>query len=70
MIKEVDNISLLACYLIFIVNQLQENVEKWKYCWLFQVGAMRNSHLKTVRKLWKEYSVYTHTLRSVRLTWI
>ncbi|KAJ6475086.1 hypothetical protein C8R47DRAFT_1179180 [Mycena vitilis] len=36
------------------VDQLQENSEKWKYCWLFQVGAMRNTHLKTVRKLWKD----------------
>ena len=35
-------------------RQLQANSEKWKYCWLFEVGAMRNSHLKTVRKLWKE----------------
>jgi mRNA turnover protein 4 len=36
------------------VHQLQENAEKWKYCWLFQVGAMRNTHLKTVRKLWQK----------------
>ncbi|KAJ7795615.1 hypothetical protein B0H14DRAFT_2919012 [Mycena olivaceomarginata] len=33
-----------------MIKDLQENAEKWKYCWLFQVGAMRNTHLKTVRK--------------------
>ncbi|KAJ7095776.1 ribosomal protein L10-domain-containing protein [Mycena belliarum] len=37
-----------------MIKDLQENCEKWKYCWLFQVGAMRNTHLKTVRKLWKD----------------
>ncbi|KAJ7071411.1 ribosomal protein L10-domain-containing protein [Mycena amicta] len=37
-----------------LMKELQENSEKWKYCWLFQVGAMRNTHLKTVRKLWKD----------------
>ncbi|KAF7346500.1 Ribosome assembly factor mrt4 [Mycena sanguinolenta] len=37
-----------------LIKDLQENADKWKYCWLFQVGAMRNTHLKTVRKLWKE----------------
>nr|GAT43625.1 predicted protein [Mycena chlorophos] len=37
-----------------LMKELQENAEKWKYCWLFQVGAMRNTHLKTVRKLWKD----------------
>ncbi|KAJ7288219.1 ribosomal protein L10-domain-containing protein [Mycena rebaudengoi] len=37
-----------------MIKDLQENSEKWKYCWLFQVGAMRNTHLKTVRKLWKD----------------
>ncbi|KAJ7225987.1 ribosomal protein L10-domain-containing protein, partial [Mycena pura] len=37
-----------------MMKELQENSEKWKYCWLFQVGAMRNTHLKTVRKLWKD----------------
>ncbi|KAJ7485988.1 ribosomal protein L10-domain-containing protein [Mycena galericulata] len=37
-----------------MIKDLQENAEKWKYCWLFQVGAMRNTHLKTVRKLWKD----------------
>ncbi|KAJ7796137.1 ribosomal protein L10-domain-containing protein [Mycena olivaceomarginata] len=36
-----------------MIKDLQENAEKWKYCWLFQVGAMRNTHLKTVRKLWQ-----------------
>lgn len=37
-----------------LINELQENADKWKYCWLFEVGAMRNAHLKTVRKLWKD----------------
>ncbi|KAJ6508598.1 ribosomal protein L10-domain-containing protein [Mycena sanguinolenta] len=37
-----------------LIKDLQENADKWKYCWLFQVGAMRNTHLKTVRKLWKD----------------
>ena len=42
--------------------QLQENSEKWRYCWLFEVGSMRNTHLKTVRKLWKEYVTWSlHT---------
>ncbi|KII90540.1 hypothetical protein PLICRDRAFT_52270 [Plicaturopsis crispa FD-325 SS-3] len=37
-----------------MITELQENADKWKYCWLFEVGAMRNAHLKTVRKLWKD----------------
>ncbi|KAK7690362.1 hypothetical protein QCA50_007019 [Cerrena zonata] len=37
-----------------MINEVQENVDKWQYCWLFEVGNMRNSHLKTVRKLWKD----------------
>ncbi|KAK0449122.1 ribosomal protein L10-domain-containing protein [Armillaria borealis] len=37
-----------------LMQEVQLNVDKWKYCWLFEVGAMRNSHLKTVRKLWKD----------------
>jgi mRNA turnover protein 4 len=36
------------------LNEVQENTEKWKYCWLFEIGAMRNAHLKTVRNLWKD----------------
>ncbi|KAI0041992.1 hypothetical protein FA95DRAFT_1682858 [Auriscalpium vulgare] len=36
------------------IATVQEHVEKWKYCWLFQVGNMRNAHLKTVRRLWKD----------------
>jgi len=36
-----------------MMTELQANADKWKYCWLFQVGNMRNSHLKTIRKLWK-----------------
>ncbi|KAG1885087.1 ribosomal protein L10-domain-containing protein [Suillus subluteus] len=37
-----------------LLTEVQKNAEKWKYCWLFEVGAMRNAHLKTVRKLWKD----------------
>lgn len=37
-----------------LLAEVQQNAEKWKYCWLFEVGAMRNAHLKTVRKLWKD----------------
>ncbi|KIJ64626.1 hypothetical protein HYDPIDRAFT_112008 [Hydnomerulius pinastri MD-312] len=37
-----------------LLAEVQQNAEKWKYCWLFEVGAMRNSHLKTVRNLWKD----------------
>jgi len=37
-----------------MIAELQANADKWRYCWLFQVGNMRNSHLKTVRKLWKD----------------
>ncbi|GLB38401.1 putative component of the ribosome assembly machinery [Lyophyllum shimeji] len=37
-----------------LMQELQENSEKWRYCWLFEVGSMRNAHLKTVRKLWKD----------------
>ncbi|TDL22132.1 hypothetical protein BD410DRAFT_788825 [Rickenella mellea] len=36
------------------ISEVQENADKWKYCWLFEVGNMRNTHLKTVRKLWKD----------------
>ncbi|CAL1712713.1 unnamed protein product [Somion occarium] len=36
------------------INEVQENADKWQYCWLFEVGNMRNSHLKTVRNLWKD----------------
>ncbi|KAI9573628.1 ribosomal protein L10-domain-containing protein, partial [Boletus coccyginus] len=37
-----------------LLNEIQQSVEKWKYCWLFEVGAMRNTHLKTVRNLWRD----------------
>ncbi|EMD40105.1 hypothetical protein CERSUDRAFT_132940 [Gelatoporia subvermispora B] len=37
-----------------LLNEVQENADKWQYCWLFAVGNMRNAHLKTVRKLWKD----------------
>ncbi|THH28268.1 hypothetical protein EUX98_g5920 [Antrodiella citrinella] len=30
-----------------LMQELQENADKWSYCWLFEVGNMRNSHLKT-----------------------
>ncbi|TFY83858.1 hypothetical protein EWM64_g148 [Hericium alpestre] len=36
------------------IAEIQDNCEKWKYCWLFAVGNMRNAHLKTVRRLWKD----------------
>ncbi|ETW81654.1 hypothetical protein HETIRDRAFT_156300 [Heterobasidion irregulare TC 32-1] len=36
------------------ITDLQAHVEKWKYCWLFEVGSMRNAHLQTVRNLWKD----------------
>ncbi|KAK1226298.1 mRNA turnover and ribosome assembly protein [Marasmius sp. AFHP31] len=35
------------------ITLIQENADKWKYCWLFEVRAFRNGHLQTVRKLWK-----------------
>jgi mRNA turnover protein 4 len=54
MIKEACSPVVHVLCAHYRVLQLQENSEKWKYCWLFQVGAMRNTHLKTVRKLWKE----------------
>ncbi|KAH8104735.1 ribosomal protein L10-domain-containing protein [Cristinia sonorae] len=37
-----------------LMQEVQANADKWSYCWLFEVGNMRNSHLKTVRKLWKD----------------
>ncbi|RPD62731.1 mRNA turnover protein 4-like protein [Lentinus tigrinus ALCF2SS1-7] len=37
-----------------LIQEVQENADKWQYCWLFEVGNMRNAHLKTVRKLWKD----------------
>ncbi|KAF8817028.1 hypothetical protein BYT27DRAFT_7075413, partial [Phlegmacium glaucopus] len=37
-----------------MMTELQANSEKWRYCWLFEVGSMRNAHLKTVRNLWKD----------------
>jgi len=36
-----------------LAKQLQETSKKWEYCWLFEVGNMRNTHLSTVRQLWK-----------------
>lgn len=37
-----------------MIQEVQANADKYRYCWLFGVGAMRNTHLKTVRKLWKD----------------
>ncbi|KAL7280144.1 mRNA turnover protein 4-like protein [Trametes coccinea BRFM310] len=37
-----------------LLKEVQENADKWQYCWLFEVGNMRNAHLKTVRRLWKD----------------
>ncbi|KAF9046685.1 mRNA turnover protein 4-like protein [Panaeolus papilionaceus] len=37
-----------------LMAEVQANADKYQYCWLFEVGAMRNAHLKTVRKLWKD----------------
>ncbi|KAI0953574.1 hypothetical protein AcW1_007753 [Taiwanofungus camphoratus] len=37
-----------------LLKEVQDNADKWQYCWLFEVGNMRNAHLKTVRKLWKD----------------
>ncbi|KZV63490.1 hypothetical protein PENSPDRAFT_691611 [Peniophora sp. CONT] len=36
------------------ITEIQENVDKWQYVWLFEVGNMRNAHLKTVRRYWKD----------------
>ncbi|KAJ2931965.1 hypothetical protein H1R20_g5113, partial [Candolleomyces eurysporus] len=37
-----------------LIEEVQANADKYRYCWLFGVGSMRNTHLKTVRKLWKD----------------
>lgn len=37
-----------------MVQKIQESAVKYRYCWVFEVGTMRNTHLKTVRSLWKE----------------
>jgi len=37
-----------------MMHELQGSSEKWQYCWIFEVGSMRNTHLKAVRKLWKD----------------
>ncbi|KAF9645045.1 hypothetical protein BDM02DRAFT_715315 [Thelephora ganbajun] len=34
--------------------QVQASADKRKHCWLFKVGNMRNGHLKTIPKLWKD----------------
>jgi hypothetical protein len=33
--------------------QIQENIDKWDYLWLFEVGQMRNTYLKDIRADWK-----------------
>jgi hypothetical protein len=33
--------------------QIKESASKWTYLWLFNVGDMRNSHLKEVRSQWR-----------------
>ena len=61
MMIEVDYIYFVGrifIHLPFDDLQVQANSEKWRYCWLFDVGSMRNAHLKTVRNLWKEYASF------------
>lgn len=36
-----------------LVQEIQENVDKWDYLWLFEVGQMRNTYLKDIRSDWK-----------------
>ncbi|KAG8812682.1 mRNA turnover and ribosome assembly protein [Serendipita sp. 399] len=36
-----------------LVQEIQENLEKWKYLWVFEVGQMRNTYLKDIRADWK-----------------
>ena len=57
MMIEVDYIYFVGRILFTDNLQVQANSEKWRYCWLFDVGSMRNAHLKTVRNLWKEYAM-------------
>jgi len=37
-----------------LMTEVQDNADKYDYCWLFDVGNMRNEHLKIVRNLWKD----------------
>ncbi|KAI0684927.1 ribosomal protein L10-domain-containing protein [Cytidiella melzeri] len=37
-----------------LISEVQQNADKYDYCWLFDVGNMRNEHLKIVRNLWKD----------------
>ncbi|KAI0338962.1 hypothetical protein BDW22DRAFT_1311255, partial [Trametopsis cervina] len=37
-----------------LMTEVQTNADKYEYCWLFDVGNMRNEHLKIVRNLWKD----------------
>jgi mRNA turnover protein 4 len=50
--------------------QLQANSEKWRYCWLFDVGSMRNAHLKTVRNLWKEYALHLFAKKKLKMAYV
>ncbi|KAG8769044.1 mRNA turnover and ribosome assembly protein [Serendipita sp. 397] len=36
-----------------LVQEIQENLDKWKYLWIFEVGQMRNTYLKDIRADWK-----------------
>lgn len=54
LLKDVRVITTINWLFLMCSRQVQDNVDKWEYCWLFEVGNMRNAHLKTVRKLWKE----------------
>ncbi|KIM24727.1 hypothetical protein M408DRAFT_331688 [Serendipita vermifera MAFF 305830] len=36
-----------------LVREIQENVDKWNYLWVFDVGHMRNTAIKDVRTAWK-----------------
>ncbi|CED82276.1 mrna turnover protein 4-like protein [Phaffia rhodozyma] len=36
-----------------LIEAVRESADEWTYCWLFNVGDMRNSHLKEVRAAWR-----------------
>lgn len=56
MITEVCRAASVLIYLrsTYDFDQVQANADKYEYCWLFDVGNMRNEQLKIVRNLWKE----------------
>jgi len=37
-----------------LIEQIKENIEKWKYIYIFDVSDMRNGALKDVRKAWQD----------------